>query len=95
LFQIGPEENMVLGLRCKDMQIVGSEPVFIVKELNRKSASLKKILSRIPDEITDRKTFLETIKVADTVHSSGLALLATSLITADSIFMFCLLQRIE
>jgi programmed cell death protein 10 len=32
------------------------------QELNRKSSSLKKILSRIPDEITDRKTFLETIK---------------------------------
>lgn len=32
------------------------------QELNRKSATLKKILSRIPDEITDRKTFLETIK---------------------------------
>ncbi|KAF4530997.1 hypothetical protein B566_EDAN009741 [Ephemera danica] len=32
------------------------------QELNRKSAALKKILSRIPDEITDRKTFLETIK---------------------------------
>jgi len=32
------------------------------QELNRKSASLKKILSRIPDEITDRRTFLETIK---------------------------------
>lgn len=32
------------------------------QELNRKSASLKRILSRIPDEITDRKTFLETIK---------------------------------
>ncbi|KOB76649.1 putative Programmed cell death protein, partial [Operophtera brumata] len=32
------------------------------QELNKKSASLKKILSRIPDEITDRKTFLETIK---------------------------------
>merc|ERR1712156_1352252 len=32
------------------------------QELNRKSANLKKILSRIPDEITDRKTFLETIK---------------------------------
>ncbi|KAK7576019.1 hypothetical protein V9T40_012305 [Parthenolecanium corni] len=37
-----------------------SEDAF--QELNRKSASLKKILSRIPDEITDRKTFLETIK---------------------------------
>lgn len=32
------------------------------QELNRKSANLKRILSRIPDEITDRKTFLETIK---------------------------------
>ena len=32
------------------------------QELNRKSANLKKILSRIPDEIPDRKTFLETIK---------------------------------
>ncbi|KAG8232643.1 hypothetical protein J437_LFUL012603 [Ladona fulva] len=33
-----------------------------VQELNRKSTSLKRILSRIPDEISDRKTFLETIK---------------------------------
>ncbi|XP_054159878.1 programmed cell death protein 10-B-like [Oppia nitens] len=32
------------------------------QELNRKTYSLKKILSRIPDEINDRKTFLETIK---------------------------------
>ncbi|CAD7079774.1 unnamed protein product [Hermetia illucens] len=32
------------------------------QELNKKSAALKRILSRIPDEITDRKTFLETIK---------------------------------
>ena len=32
------------------------------QELNKKSVALKKILSRIPDEITDRKTFLETIK---------------------------------
>ena len=32
------------------------------QELNKKSSSLKRILSRIPDEITDRKTFLETIK---------------------------------
>ncbi|EGI57875.1 PREDICTED: programmed cell death protein 10 isoform X1 [Acromyrmex echinatior] len=37
-----------------------SEDAF--QELNRKSISLKRILSRIPDEITDRKTFLETIK---------------------------------
>lgn len=32
------------------------------QELNRKAASLKKILSKIPEEINDRKTFLETIK---------------------------------
>lgn len=32
------------------------------QELNKMSAALKRILSRIPDEITDRKTFLETIK---------------------------------
>jgi programmed cell death protein 10 len=32
------------------------------QDLNRKTSSLKKILSRIPDEINDRKTFLETIK---------------------------------
>uniref|UniRef100_A0AAG5D9U6 Programmed cell death protein 10 dimerisation domain-containing protein n=2 Tax=Anopheles TaxID=7164 RepID=A0AAG5D9U6_ANOAO len=32
------------------------------QELNKKSAALKRILSRIPDEIADRKTFLETIK---------------------------------
>jgi len=32
------------------------------QELNKKSAALKRILSRIPDEISDRKTFLETIK---------------------------------
>lgn len=37
-----------------------SEDAF--QELNRKSATLKKILSRIPDEINDRKTFLEIIK---------------------------------
>ncbi|KAL5285465.1 PDCD10 family protein [Megaselia abdita] len=32
------------------------------QDLNKKSVSLKVILSRIPDEITDRKSFLETIK---------------------------------
>lgn len=37
-----------------------SEDAF--QELNKKSASLKRILSRIPDEISDRRTFLETIK---------------------------------
>lgn len=42
-----------------------SEDAF--QELNRKSTSLKRILSRIPDEITDRKTFLETIKCVFTL----------------------------
>lgn len=40
-----------------------SEDAF--QELNRKSTALKRILSRIPDEITDRKTFLETIKLVN------------------------------
>lgn len=31
-------------------------------ELDRRAASLKRILSRIPNEISDRKIFLETIK---------------------------------
>jgi programmed cell death protein 10 len=34
----------------------------VFRELSKKSAQLKRILSRIPDEIIDRKTFLETIK---------------------------------
>jgi hypothetical protein len=32
------------------------------KELNVRAKQLKLILSRIPDEINDRKAFLETIK---------------------------------
>lgn len=32
------------------------------RELNLRAKQLKKILSRIPDEINDRKAFLETIK---------------------------------
>lgn len=32
------------------------------QELNKKSVGLRRILSRIPDEIDDRRTFLETIK---------------------------------
>lgn len=43
-----------------DYRVTRTEDAF--QELNRKSANLKRILSRIPDEITDRKTFLETIK---------------------------------
>lgn len=43
-----------------DYRVTRTEDAF--QELNKKSANLKRILSRIPDEITDRKTFLETIK---------------------------------
>ncbi|KAL0274198.1 UNVERIFIED_CONTAM: hypothetical protein PYX00_006678 [Menopon gallinae] len=43
-----------------EYRLTRSEDAF--QELNKKSAALKKILSRIPDEIADRKTFLETIK---------------------------------
>lgn len=43
-----------------EYRLTRSEDAF--QELNKKSAALKKILSRIPDEITDRSTFLETIK---------------------------------
>ena len=32
------------------------------QDLNKKAVALRRILSRIPDEINDRKTFLETIK---------------------------------
>ncbi len=43
-----------------------SEEYFIkrpeFKELNLRAKQLKNILSRIPDEINDRKAFLETIK---------------------------------
>ncbi|KAK8724231.1 hypothetical protein OTU49_011295, partial [Cherax quadricarinatus] len=45
---------------CGDYRVTRTEDAF--QELNKKSANLKRILSRIPDEITDRKTFLETIK---------------------------------
>jgi hypothetical protein len=61
--------NVVTSIKLKDLKnynftaeyrLSRSEDSF--QELNKKSAALKKILSRIPDEITDRKTFLETIK---------------------------------
>lgn len=52
--------NKQYFLTGADLKLNRSEEAF--QELNKKSAALKKILSRIPDEITDRKTFLETIK---------------------------------
>lgn len=45
---------------CEEFKSTRHEDAF--QELNKKSSSLKRILSRIPDEINDRKTFLETIK---------------------------------
>lgn len=50
----------VLLFAVVEYRLNRSEDAF--QELNKKSASLKRILSRIPDEISDRKTFLETIK---------------------------------
>jgi len=44
----------------EDQRIRRHEEPF--QELNKKCAALKKILSRIPDEINHRTTFLETIK---------------------------------
>eukprot|EP00914_Ancora_sagittata_P010124 GHVO01019483.1.p1 GENE.GHVO01019483.1~~GHVO01019483.1.p1 ORF type:complete len:209 (-),score=41.28 GHVO01019483.1:483-1109(-) len=43
-----------------EFQVTRSEEQF--RYLNERAMSLKKILSRIPDEIYDRKKFLETIK---------------------------------
>nr|ACO10844.1 Programmed cell death protein 10 [Caligus rogercresseyi] len=45
---------------CMEYRSSRTEESF--QEFNKKSTSLKRILSRIPAEITDRKTFLETIK---------------------------------
>ena len=39
-----------------------SRPEEPFRNLNEKASNLKRILSRIPDEIHDRKKFLETIK---------------------------------
>lgn len=47
---------------CDAIEYRSSRSEDAFQELNRKSTALKRILSRIPDEITDRKTFLETIK---------------------------------
>lgn len=64
---------------CTEFQIFRPEEPLMV--LNERSISLKKILSRIPDEIFDRKKFLETIK--DT--ASAIRLLLDSV---NNIFVF-------
>ncbi|KAJ8912118.1 hypothetical protein NQ315_013207 [Exocentrus adspersus] len=53
-------QGAVSDMDVVEYRLNRSEDTF--QELNKKSAALKRILSRIPDEITDRKTFLETIK---------------------------------
>lgn len=45
---------------CEELRISRQEPTF--QELNKCATALKKILSRIPEQIYDRKQFLETIK---------------------------------
>jgi len=59
----------------------GEEPF---RELSKKSAQLKRILSRIPDEIIDRKTFLETIKeIASTIKKVLDAVAAVSVLVPN------------
>jgi len=53
-------QGAVSELDSNEFRIKRPEDSF--QELARKSVGLKKILSRIPDEIGDRKAFLETIK---------------------------------
>lgn len=53
-------QGVVADTDSSEYMLNRSEDAF--QELNKKSVALKRILSRIPDEITDRKTFLETIK---------------------------------
>ncbi|XP_041357164.1 programmed cell death protein 10-like [Gigantopelta aegis] len=45
----------------EEIRIPRSEPMF--QELNQRAVELKRIMSRIPDQIYDRKQFLETIKL--------------------------------
>lgn len=53
-------QGSVTEMELIEFRLNRSEDSF--QELNKKSVALKRILSRIPEEITDRKTFLETIK---------------------------------
>lgn len=49
-----------------EFHILRQEEAFV--SLNDKAATLKKILGRIPNEIYDRRRFLETIKLVDNVE---------------------------
>ena len=55
-----PERLLSLFVCDADIRIPRSEPTF--KELNTCAVDLKRILGRIPDQIYDRKQFLDTIK---------------------------------
>lgn len=57
---IDPNLNMTKSLLTLQGSILDTEEC--KSELNRRASTLKKILSRIPNEISDRKIFLETIK---------------------------------
>lgn len=47
-------------LPIDDLQLKNTDPIYV--ELSNRAVNLRKILSRIPDEMADRRTFLETIK---------------------------------
>lgn len=58
---IDPNLNMTKSLLSLQGSVTDAED-YRSDELNRRASALKKILSRIPNEISDRKIFLETIK---------------------------------
>lgn len=57
---IDPHMDMTKSLLSLQGHV--SDPDEHKSELNRRASTLKKILSRVPNEINDRKIFLETIK---------------------------------
>ncbi|RNA07365.1 programmed cell death 10 [Brachionus plicatilis] len=67
LIKLNEAKNINLNeMILRSEKFVSSEEYFVkrpeFKELNVRAKQLKLILSRIPDEISDRKAFLETIK---------------------------------
>lgn len=65
---VDPNLDMTKALLSLQGQVIDSEDYKIEGddiysiELNKRAVTLKKILSRIPNEISDRKIFLDTIK---------------------------------
>jgi len=75
-------QGSVDDAEVSDFRTSRSEESF--RELSKKSAQLKRILSRIPDEIIDRKTFLETIKeIASTIKKVLDAVAAVSMMVPN------------